>query len=480
MLDKAAKAIADRLAASCNITAPTYAIIDKAGEQYLAIHVGHINDIYAKHIDSIRQDTDSRSNPFGNRIFLKPEKPSSWLHSLETQLLQRLLAESLTIGKATLDSDFHRTFIPFLGGEERRVFSETNHVIFGRRGAGKSSLVLYACNQARRNGTPFSWIALQQYSGRSDLLVVPQVLYEIIDSVQSASSDEAERIRNLRSLVYKLEERGSRLTKEEINASLPVFARHFLPFVQSRGCFYLCIDDLHLLHPTLQPYFLSSIYSFSRGNSVYLKITAIENLTTLYNTTTKDGLQPPGDAQVIRLDYNLVNPKAAHDHIRDVLNGYVKYVGIPSVSSLCGKAVLERLVWVSAGVPRDALYIFSNAITKAIAAERAAVAVMDINMAAADSLTEKERYVTDDVAEDSQLVKEIIEDIKEFCLKEIKCNAFLVHIDTNDRRYHAIKKVSDLRFIHVLHPGITPEQAGEKYEAAFTRLRLLHRLPEGT
>ena len=173
----------------------------------------------------------------------------------------------------------------------------------------------------------------------------------------------------------------------------------------------------------------------------------------------------PGDAQVIRLGYKLVNPSAALNHIRDIIESYARYVGIPSLSSLAGKKVFERLVWVSACVPRDALYIFNNAITKAFEAGRKKVAVTDINMAAADSLTEKERYVSYDVEEDSAIVIIVVNDIKDFFLKEVHSNAFLVHLDSADFKYRIINKVSDLRFIHVLHPGITPKKSGKKYEA---------------
>jgi hypothetical protein len=86
-------------------------------------------------------------------------------------------------------------------------------------------------------------------------------------------------------------------------------------------------------------------------------------------------------------------------------------------------------------------------------------------MSAADSLTEKERHVPEDVGEDSARVLAAVDDIKSFCMKEIRSNAFLVHLDPANPLYQVIKKASDLRFIHVLHPGITPEKAGQKYEA---------------
>jgi len=454
----------ERFATHCDTTVPQYSLIDKAGEEYLAIHVGSINDFYTDALAAVREELAS-SNEYADRVFLKPSVPKPWLQSLEVQILQRVLSESLTVGKGTLDSRFHEKFIPFLGGEERRIYSAANHVVFGRRGAGKSSLVLYACNQAKRDEKPYSWIAIQQYRGRDDLQVIPQVLYEIVDSVSKFDAADSSRIDRLKKIIFNLEDKGGDLTKEAINQVLPVFARDFLEFVREHGEFYIFLDDLHLLHPRLQPFFLSALYSFSRGNNVYLKITAIENLTTLINERHHEGLQTPGDAQVIRLDYNLVDPGAALMHLRQILGSYARYVGLPSLSSIAGKVVIERLAWVSAGVPRDALYIFNNAVTKAIAANRKSVAVTDINMAAADSLTEKERYISDDVVEDGALMASIINDIKDFCLKSIHSNAFLVRLDSSDARYRIIKKVSDLRFIHVIHPGITPERAGEKYEA---------------
>ncbi|MBF0269997.1 MAG: ATP-binding protein [Alphaproteobacteria bacterium] len=464
MSKTAALELLERFASHCNSTVPQSTIVDKAGEQFLAIHVGAINDLYTEALSVVRNEL-AGTNEYAERVFLKPITPKPWLQSLEVQLLQRVFSESLTVGKGTLDSRFHEKFIPFLGGEERRIYSAANHVVFGRRGAGKSSLVLYACSQAKRESKPYSWIALQQYRGRIDLQVIPQVLYEIVDSVSKYTPVDESGIERLKSIIYRLESKFDNLTKQDINTILPIFARDFLAFVQKHGQFYIFLDDLHLLHPSLQPYFLSALYAFSRGNNVYLKITAIENLTTLMNEVANEGLQTPGDAQVIRLDYNLLDPGAALAHLQQILGSYTKYVGIPSLSSIAENKVIERLAWVSAGVPRDALYIFNNAITKAKAARRKNVAITDINMAAADSLTEKERYVSDDVVEDSTLMMSIVNDIKDFCLNDIHSNAFLVRLDSSDPLYRLIKKVSELRFIHVLHPGITPAKAGEKYEA---------------
>jgi len=213
MMDQA-KQFVSRFAAVCNITTPNWSIVDKAGEDFLSINVGYINEIYTNALSLVRNEMGA-NNKYSEHVFLKKVTPKSWLKSHEIQLLQRILSESLTVGKATLDSDFHKKFIPFLGGEERRIYSEANHVVFGRRGAGKSSLVLYACHQAKRENRPFAWIALQQYSRRDDLLVIPQVLFEIVDAISEYAEADAIGSNGLKILLMSLKGRENSLLNEK-------------------------------------------------------------------------------------------------------------------------------------------------------------------------------------------------------------------------------------------------------------------------
>jgi len=462
MSEEATKMV-DKFASLCNISSPQFVVLDKAGEAYLAIYVGRINNVYTDNLAKLIKDP--ANTEFQERIFLKTKRPSSWLMSSECQLLQSLLAESLTIGKDSLASPVHRKVAPFVDGKKHQIINDANHVVYGRRGAGKSTLLLHACDRAKENALPFVWIAMQQYQGRDDYQVIPQFLYEMVDTIAMKYNMPPTLLDNLRQQIAKLEDKGDNLSLRTIKIALPVFARSFLPFVHEHGRFYLFIDDIHLLNPKLQPYFLSSIYSFARGNNIFIKLTGIENLTNLYNEADHEGLQTPGDAQVVRLDYNLVNPETAYTHIVSILNGYIKYVGIPSINSMVSdNKVLERLTWTSAGVPRDALYIFNNSVTKALGRKRKKVAVTDINMSAAESMIEKERNLSEDAKQQKGPLGQAIADIKTFCMREIRQNAFLVRIDMDDPKYGLLRKISDLRFIHILHAGITPEKAGEKYE----------------
>ena len=69
------------------------------------------------------------------------------------------------------------------------------------------------------------------------------------------------------------------------------------------------------------------------------------------------------------------------------------------------------------------------------------IAITDINMAAADSMSEKENFISDDVSDNPVILRKLIEEIKEFCVNTARSNAFLVHIDTHHNKYVQIQTI---------------------------------------
>ncbi len=207
------------------------------------------------------------------------------------------------------------------------------------------------------------------------------------------------------------------------------------------------------------------MYSVTRGTNIFLKLSAIETLTNLYDSVNHIGLQVPHDAQTIKLDYNLTMPDKAASHIEGILDAHAVYCGLPSVGFLCTSAdVLSRLVWVSAGVPRDALNLFAQAMTKGIIDNKSRASVTHVNLAASEMVSQKLRELKIDIQEPpGELgITEALEQVKDFCLKQKRKNAFLVEI-RNDLFYQQILKLVDLRLVHVISEGITVGEAGKKY-----------------
>jgi len=170
--------------------------------------------------------------------------------------------------------------------------------------------------------------------------------------------------------------------------------------------------------------------------------------------------------QEIKLDYNLTIPEKATEHITSILDAHATYCGLPSIKSLCTSPdALSRLVWVSAGVPRDALSIFGQAMTKAALSGGKRVSVSSVNIAASETVNVKLRELDTDASGEADGLHVVLEELREFCVKQKRKNAFLVEIRNDNLVYQRILKLVDLRLMHVINEGISVGEAARKYLA---------------
>jgi hypothetical protein len=402
---------------------------------------------------------------FPIRATLSRTAKENLLQSAESRLFLRVLSESLTINRHSFEDDFFDRYIKSVFGAEEQILSASNHIVFGRRGSGKSSLLLYAMHKLELSNAPFAWIDMQVYHQRSDNGVVVDIISEVVQQVGSHSIDRV-TLESLRFRLDSMMERGSEVSETDIQTLLPTLKRFLGAISKDRGGVTVFLDDFHVIDRSLQPKLLSYIYSFARGNRIYLKLSAIETMTKNWDPATRSGLEVPHDAQVLRLDYNLTVPQKAAHHIRSILDRHAVYSGLPSVLILCYKMpVVDRLVWVAAGVPRDALSIFAQAMTKAAIEEKSGVSVTNINAAASEMADVKLRDLQLDSSGKFQHPVELLEEIKDFCVKRHKKNAFLVERKNDDPVFESILQLIDLRLLHVISEGITIREAGQKYMA---------------
>ena len=228
---------------------------------------------------------------------------------------------------------------------------------------------------------------------------------------------------------------------------------------------YVFLDDFHLVAPTLQPDLIDIIYSVARGSKVWLKLAYVRNLAVVYDSQKKVGLNVPHDAQAIRLDQTLVDPVAARGHLIRILLPFLERCGFQRLATLVGPQATERLVWCSAGVPRDFLSLFSSALREARQHRRKKVGVQDVNIAAGEFAAAKMRQMSDETTGSEETITSALDAVQHFCLDERKKNAFLVLQKPDHPGYKALTILVDLRFVHLLHPSITTDKAGVRYEA---------------
>jgi hypothetical protein len=442
-----------------------YQILDRSDGPYLVLKVVCPTDRLFRCLQTTNNKLADES-PFHNRATIKQLKPapSDRLSLSESRLLRAKLAESLTVDRYSFEKgDFADRYIRSVFGHEDEISANGNHAVYGRRGSGKSSLMAFAMHQRKAKGLPYAWLAMQVYEGRKDQQVIADALSEVLRQLSSPNELAGE----VGFLSKKLEGLGSspEISMKTVDILLPKIRRALEAISNKSGSITIFLDDIHVIDKSLQPQLLSKMYSIARGNRVFLKLSGIEQFTFLWNSATRQGLESPHDIQVLRLDYNLTMPEKSLDHIKSILDAYAQFSGLANIDYLCGDGVLGRLVWVAAGVPRDALNLFSQAMTRATVKGQKRVSITSVNAAASEMAEDKLKSLETDASTDSTTIKETLARIKNFCVKQEKQNAFLVEIKNDNEEFVTIDQLVALRLLHVLHEGITPREAGRRYKA---------------
>lgn len=390
--------------------------------------------------------------------------PKARLLLPETQLLKKVIAESLTIDKYSFSEDFFSRYTASVSGLEQQITTKANFVVYGRRGAGKSSLLAYALNTAIKSRAPCSWVAMQTFAMRSDPQVVPAVISAILDDL-CQKHPELGDLADLMKAFDVLAEGNDRAVLAKCDRLIPRVRRTVGQMASQQAPFTIFLDDIHVIDESIQPVVLAFVYKIARGNNAFIKISGIEQLTMLWDSSTQTGLQPSHDAQIMNLDLNLTMPDKSLAHIISILDAHARYCGLPSIGYLAGEGALSRLVLAAAGVPRDSLNLFSVGISKATAKSQKLVSITSINAAASEMVGEKLKDIERDTLGDRSDIQNILTQIKEFCIAVKGKNAFLVEIKNADPRYKLVQKLIALRLVHLLHEGITPRKAGERFIA---------------
>lgn len=464
-LDPDVKHVVQQFEARSGLQGVDYEVKPRLDGHALIFRVANPTERFYKLLQEINPTVSAGNGPTIIST-VKKRTPSNRLQSPEARYFLRILSESLNINRGSFKDDFFARYTKSVSNAEAQITAAANHIVFGRRGAGKSSLLLYAMRTRERESQPSVWLDMQVYQKRADNRVVLDVFSEILRQL----TDLPVRLPVYSHITSALDHLRAQpeLDDSEIRKFLPEMRQAFSPLQTGPNNLFVFLDDFHVLDTEMQPKLLGFIYSVTRGMNVFLKLSAIETLTKSWDSVSHTGLQVPHDAQTIKLDYNLTMPDKATTHIEGILDAHAIYCGLPSVRFLCtSNDVLSRLIWVSAGVPRDALNMFAQAMTKGSISNRSRVSVTNVNLAASEMVSQKMRDLEIDLPMSPQErnVSLVLEHVKDFCIKQKRKNAFLVEIQNDDPVYQSILKLVDLRLVHVISEGITVGEAGRKFLA---------------
>lgn len=442
------------------------AVIDLVGtEEFLKFRVGRRAPVYDH---ALRETLEGMpdANPYRGLLGLQIDPPGNFPDSMEADVLRGLLVRSTrAIAGQPPPHAFPGQYVPFQNNEETQAIQPATHLIVGRRGVGKTTLIFKAKELLERSRSLPVVLDMQPYGSPDDSVLI-DVLTDLAKEIAKVAAKKYPKASNaIKKLDQFADDLFNGVTKpERASAALRRAISAVTTGIDAE--LFVFLDDYHLVHPGQQPKVAEAIHGGLKGARGWLKVAGVRSLLRVYDPMTKKGLQSPGDAQKISLDLTLVDPEAAEGHLRSILLNFLRLVGVDKLGTAVADAAFHRLVWANAGVPRDFLQMFSKSIEHAKRAGRHRVELSDANLAIGEFGKQKMAELEEDARNEQNLLKKALKAIEKYCLEseKKKVNAFLIRSESSEE-YKAVQTLSDLRLLHVLHQTITPHKAGEQYEA---------------
>jgi hypothetical protein len=414
-----------------------------------------------------------------------------------------------------------------VGGHLGRVAAPQHQVIFGRRGSGKSCLLVhYNRRVAPNNATLSVYIVADEVKRLSypDLLIrlllsilrkFPRQKRRFWDWVRRRESPLAGQERALEGLLEKGEvskvvqetsrrrraavggsgeragvpvkgefgrEESEAQIEEFTQAKLEYLERHLQDFKDAIKAALaaskyqraaIIVDDFYLIHPTVQPDVVDYLHRLLRGTDLYLKIATVRHRTKLARYEGRlIGVELVQDVEAINLDQTFQDLPATQSYLAQMIDSMGEHVGIESVSDeFISPDGLFALTFASGGVPRDYFTIFDEAVRAALAAGRVErVTPRYVYRGAARvSYQTKLTNLRSDVGPDAEALERVLSDLVTFTLTEKRKTAFLIAQDEAQRleqEHELIQQLMDFKLIHVVVPD-TSAASGRpgRYEA---------------
>lgn len=367
-------------------------------------------------------------------------------------------------------------YVPDSAARIAQATSARHNLVFGRRGAGKTALLLEAKSRLESQGALAVWLNLQPYRWQDWSVAAATVVQSILDQIQVFYKDSLRAPQVLADASALSEIMSAALAGEtipQVRTLLPRVQRIVSRFTKTtERAIFVFLDDFYFIPRKMQVDLLDALHACVRDSDAWLKIATIRHLSRWFDPSTQMGLQIGHDSDALDLDVTLQDPAHAKQFLETVLDKYGESADIPSIWRVFSPGALDRLVLASGSVPRDYLLLASNAVSKARERPNArTVGVQDVNNTAGDAARLKLQELDEDLSPNSEWVRRTVgalDQVRAFCLDDRHWTYF--RVDFRDKEkfhdlYDLLASLMDLRMIHLINPSVSDEdKAGEKAE----------------
>ena len=407
------------------------------------------------------------------------------------------------------------------------AIARQNHVIFGRRGCGKT-LLLHESEKRVRDDVRVVYVNCEDYKQHS----FPNVLIEILDQLFrelernltgwfGKKKRSRELIQEIRAELSKLKERPDereaqvreskssedrsedslkvagglqvgmaehsaqkaateREYKEHdskilrLNLLLPQLKERIREFFELSGdvkSVFLALDDFYHLPRNIQPYVADYVHRLCKDVPLYFKIATLRHASSLYADRGKQpiGVQERHDYQPIDVDFTLANFKRTATQLNQILYAYGEKAGMSKeeIDELFIGEGYDRLVLAAGGVPRDFLSLLLEALSPKPAGEER-IGKDDVRLMSMGVFQRRiEELKEDSEKQDQDILLRGIHAITKFCLEK-KVNVFLVSeqaLQEPNGLRELLNRLLDYRIIHSVGTALTHKSIAGTFSA---------------
>ena len=407
-----------------------------------------------------------------------------------------------------------------------RLSSKQNHIVYGRRGAGKTTLVKSIQNSPRHLDI---YINMEDFKDITFPNIVIHVLLELFQSLNDQINDAypwykfsnksrsiKRRVReycsSLLEYLYEPDTETQEIstrdsiqdgmsagvsakgvsgsvstqsfTSREVKRTLPKNKLDFLRIeltnykkllndissLFSSKPIFLLLDDFYFVQKKIQPYLVDYFHRITKGTDLYLKLATIKYRTKLYRRTDDDitGIEVPHDISEIDMDYTLTNFEELQVFMRELLTKAISgsQASVKFDELFAGDG-FSQLCLASGGVPRDFLSLFVS-LNRTFLSNQP-IGKMDVNDAAISNYSNKLSSMKRDSGSEDTILEYYLLRIKQIVYREKRTNVFLISKDELEKETQlkqAIRELIDLRFVYPVDENTSKAPSdGKRYEA---------------
>lgn len=257
----------------------------------------------------------------------------------------------------------------------------------------------------------------------------------------------------------------------DLNNLLPHLKRQIREFFELSGSVksvFLQVDDFYHLRRIDQPFVMDYLHRLCKDLPLYFKVATLRHASVLYvdRHGQPTGAQERHDYQPINVDFTFSDFQKTERQNREILYAFGKLAGVApaEIDSLFKGAGFARLVMAGGGVPRDFLSLF----LEVVGSGDSPIGKDDVRILSRTNFEKRiEELKQDSEGRDQDTLIRGIYVIRQFCL-ERKTNVFFVPerlLQEEDRARDLIYRLLDYRIIHSVATAITHKSQPGTYHA---------------